>query len=123
MHYLSIENLTKTYADKPLFRNISFNINEGDKIALVALNGTGKSSLLKIITGADVADEGKVWINKDVNVVYLDQDPDLDMEKNVLDNIFQFDHPIINAIRKYEALIDNENPDPQALSDAIKDMD
>lgn len=123
MHYLSIENLTKTYADKPLFENISFHINEGDKIALVALNGTGKSSLLKIITGADIADEGKVWIHKDVNVVFLDQDPQMNNDATILDNIFQFEHPIINAIRNYEHLAEQENPDAIAMADAMQQMD
>src|SRR5690606_8491276 len=111
MHYLSIENLSKTFADKPLFSNISFNINEGDKIALVALNGTGKSSLLKIICGTEIADEGNIWIHKDVNVVFLDQDPVLNNALSILDNIFQFDHPIINAIRKYEAIATQDDPD------------
>ena len=75
MHYLSVENLTKTYADKPLFENISFHINEGDKVALVALNGAGKSTLLRIIAGEEIADEGKVWVHKDVNVVLLQKIP------------------------------------------------
>lgn len=123
MHYLSVENLSKTYADKPLFENISFHINEGDKIALVALNGTGKSSLLKIIHGKDIADEGKVWIHKDVNVVFLEQDPVLDNDKNILDNIFQFDHPVINAIRQYEQLAAQESPDPVLMADAMRLMD
>jgi len=123
MHYLSVENLTKTYADKPLFENISFHINEGDKIALVALNGTGKSSLLKIIHGKDLADEGKVWIHKDVNVVFLEQDPVLDNDKNILDNIFQFDHPVINAIRQYEQLADQDSPDPLLMAEAMRIMD
>ena len=64
MHYVSVENLTKSYGIKPLFVNISFNIDEGDKIALVARNGSGKSTLLKILAGTEVADSGKVWINK-----------------------------------------------------------
>jgi ATP-binding cassette subfamily F protein uup len=123
MHYVAVENLTKTYADKPLFKNISFNINEGDKIAIVALNGTGKSSLLKILHGIDVPDEGKIWIHKDVNVVFLDQDPQMDAEKSILDNIFQFDHPIINAIRNYERLAEQENPDPIAIANAMQQMD
>jgi ATP-binding cassette subfamily F protein uup len=75
MHYLSVENLTKSYADKPLFENLTFHIQEGDKIALVALNGTGKSTLLKILCGQEIPDEGKVWIHKDVKVVLLDQNP------------------------------------------------
>ncbi len=123
MHYLSVENLTKTYADNPLFENINFNINEGDKIALVALNGTGKSSLLKIIFGTDFADAGKVWIHKDVNVVFLDQNPQLNNQTSILQNIFQFDHPIINAISAYEQLTEQENPDPIALAAAMQLMD
>lgn len=123
MHYLSVENLTKTYADKPLFENISFNINEGDKIALVALNGTGKSSLLKIICGQDVQDAGKLWIHKDVNVVFLDQDPKMDGSKSVIDNIFQFEHPILNAIRHYETLVAQDEPDAIELADAMHVMD
>src|SRR6188768_635254 len=77
MHYVSVENLTKSYGIKPLFENISFHISEGDKIALVARNGAGKSTLLKIIAGLDSADEGKIWINKDVDVAYFEQDPHL----------------------------------------------
>jgi len=123
MHYLSVENLTKTYADKPLFENISFNISEGDKIALVALNGTGKSSLLKIICGQDVQDAGKLWIHKDVNVVFLDQDPKMDGSKSVIDNIFQFEHPILNAIRHYETLVAQDEPDAIELADAMHVMD
>lgn len=123
MHYLSVENLTKTYADNPLFENINFNINEGDKIALVALNGTGKSSLLKIIFGTDFADAGKVWIHKDVNVVFLDQNPQLNNQTSILQNIFQFDHPIINAISAYEQLTEQENPDTIALAEAMQLMD
>lgn len=123
MHYLSVENLTKTYADKPLFENISFHINEGDKIALVALNGTGKSSLLKIICGIDVQDSGKLWVNKDVNVVFLDQDPKMDGSKSVIDNIFQFEHPILNAIRHYETLVAQEEPDAIELAEAMHVMD
>jgi ABC transport system ATP-binding/permease protein len=69
MHYVSAEGLTKSYGIQPLFENISFNIEEGDKIALVARNGTGKSTLLKILAGQETPDEGKVWINKEVDVV------------------------------------------------------
>ena len=62
MHYVSAENLSKSYGIKPLFENISFHISEGDKIALVARNGTGKSTLLKIIAGKETTDEGKIWV-------------------------------------------------------------
>ncbi len=121
MHYVSVEGLTKSYGIQPLFENISFNIEEGDKIALVARNGTGKSTLLRILAGTEIADEGKVWINKDVDVVLLEQEPSFVEEKSVLDNIFFHNHPVINAIKEYEAL--EEEGDPDKLSDAIMKMD
>lgn len=106
MHYVSAEDLGKSYGVKPLFENISFHISEGDKIALVARNGTGKSTLLKIIAGREFADEGKLWINKDVDVAFFEQEPVLEESKTVLDNIFQIAHPIINVIKNYEAAVD-----------------
>src|SRR6186997_11585 len=75
MHYVSVEGLTKSFGIKPLFSNISFHIEEGDKIALVARNGSGKTTLLKILAGQETGDEGKAWINKDVDVVLFEQDP------------------------------------------------
>jgi ATP-binding cassette subfamily F protein uup len=121
MHYVSVEGLTKSYGIQPLFENISFNIEEGDKIALIARNGTGKSTLLRILAGKETADEGKVWINKDVDVVLLEQEPSFVEHKSVLDNIFFHNHPIINAIKEYELL--EEEGDPDKLSDAIIKMD
>lgn len=106
MHYVSAENLQKSYGIKPLFENISFHISEGDKIALVARNGSGKSTLLKMIAGKEFADEGKIWINKDVDVAFFEQDPQLQENKTVLDNIFHVAHPVINVIKKYEAAVD-----------------
>ena len=108
MHYVSVEELTKAYGIKPLFQNISFHIEEGDKIALVARNGSGKSTLLKILAGKETPDEGKVWINKDVDVALFEQEPSFNEDKSILDNIFFHDHPIINAIKQYE-LMSEEN--------------
>jgi ABC transport system ATP-binding/permease protein len=122
MHYVSVEGLSKAYGIQPLFSNISFNIEEGDKIALVARNGTGKSTLLRILAGKETADEGKVWINKDVDVVLLEQEPSFIEEKSVLDNIFFHNHPVINAIKEYE-LLEDEEGDPDKLSAAIMKMD
>lgn len=121
MHYVSVEGLTKSYGIQPLFKNISFHIEEGDKIALVARNGTGKSTLLRILAGKEFADEGKVWINKDVDVVLLEQEPSFVEEKSVLDNIFFHNHPVINAIKEYELL--EEEGDPGKLGEAIMKMD
>jgi ABC transport system ATP-binding/permease protein len=121
MHYVSVEGLTKSYGIQPLFSNISFHISEGDKIALVARNGTGKSTLLKILSGKETADSGKVWINKDVDVVLFEQDPMFEEDKSISDNIFFHNHPVINAIKKYEAASEEENP--EELNAAIIKMD
>lgn len=109
MHYVSAENLGKSYGIKPLFNNISFHISEGDKIALVARNGSGKSTLLKIIAGKEVADEGKIWINKEVDVALFEQEPQLEEKETVLNNIFHVAHPVINVIKEYEAAVDEGN--------------
>jgi ATP-binding cassette subfamily F protein uup len=121
MHYVSVEGLTKSYGIKPLFKNISFHIEEGDKIALVARNGSGKSTLLKILAGKEIADEGKVWINKDVDVVLLEQESSFIESKSILDNIFFHDHAIINAIKEYEAI--SEEANAEKLTAAIVKMD
>ncbi|MBR6305508.1 MAG: ATP-binding cassette domain-containing protein, partial [Bacteroidales bacterium] len=73
--YLQIENISKSYGPKVLFRGIDFNINEGDKVALIAPNGTGKTSLLKILAGKDSSDSGgKVLFLKDIRIAFLEQD-------------------------------------------------
>src|SRR5215510_7184613 len=121
MHYVSVEALTKAYGIKPLFQNISFHIEEGDKIALVARNGSGKSTLLKILAGKESPDEGKVWIHKDVDVVLFEQEPHFEESRTVAENIFFHDHPMINAIREFEAI--SEEGDPIKLNKAIIKMD
>lgn len=122
MHYVSADGLTKSYGITPLFSNISFHIEEGDKIALVARNGSGKSTLLKILAGKEIADEGKCRINKDVDVVLFEQEPSFNEDHTILDNIFFHDHPMINAIKEYEAA--SEKIDAGAeLSNAIIKMD
>lgn len=121
MHYVTIEQLGKSFGIKPLFDDVSFHINEGDKIALVARNGSGKSTLLKILAGKETADAGKVWINKDVNVVLFEQEPILLDRSTILDNIFSHNHPIINAIKKFEAAEDSGDAD--LMTAAIIEMD
>ena len=121
MHYVSVEGISKSYGVKPLFQNISFHISEGDKIALVAKNGSGKSTLLKILSGKETAESGKVWIHKDVTVALFEQEPKFNEEMSVLDNIFHHDHPIINAIKHFEAM--SEEHDVEGLGEAIIRMD
>ena len=121
MHYVSVENLSKTFGVKPLFNNISFHLEEGDKIALVAKNGTGKSTLLKILAGKETAESGTVWIHKDVTIALFEQEPAFVENKTVLDNIFHHEHPVINAIKYFEAVSETEDVDK--ITDALMRMD
>jgi len=95
MHYASIENISKSFGIRTLFKSITLNIEEGDKIALVARNGSGKSTLLKIIAGLDTPDTGTVWVHKDIKVVMLQQDNDFDGKKTIWDNVLRLDNPVI----------------------------
>lgn len=121
MHYVSAEGLSKSYGIKPLFTNISFHIEEGDKIALVARNGTGKSTLLNILSGKETPDSGTVWIHKDVTVALFEQEPSFIENRSILDNIFHHDHPMIRAIKGYEEAVDSG--DEQQLTKSIIEMD
>lgn len=121
MHFVSVEKIGKAYGIKPLFKGISFHINEGNKIALIARNGSGKSTLLNILAGKETADLGTVWIHKDVKVVLFEQDPSFDEHSNVLDNIFSHQHPVLDAIKKYEAAEDSGDAD--LITKAVVEMD
>jgi len=123
MHYVSAEGISKSFGVKPLFSNISFHISEGDKIALVAKNGSGKSTLLKMLSGREQPDEGKVWINKDVTVALFEQDPTFNEELSVADNIFHYKHPVAEALRDYERILESPEKDPVALSEALAKID
>ncbi len=121
MHYVSAEGLTKSFGITPLFRNISFHINEGDKIALIARNGVGKSTLLRILRGRETVDDGKLWIHKDVTVALFEQDPIFEEDRSVLENIFHINHPVMKAIADYESAAESE--DGHALAEAMSRME
>ena len=121
MHYLSAEGLSKSYGIQPLFQGLSFHIQQGNKIALVARNGSGKSTLLKILAGQETSDSGKCWVHKDVQVILFEQEPLFNESASVLDNIFAYEHPVIQVIKRYEAAC--ESADTDALTDVIGEMD
>ena len=102
MNYISVENLTKTYGIVTLFEDISFNINEGDKIAIVAKNGSGKTTLLNILMGKDFADSGTVVINKDIQVVLFDQEIHSESGQTITEFIMSLDSPPMQALRNYQ---------------------
>ena len=88
--YLQIENISKSYGPKVLFEHIGFNVNEGDKIALIAPNGTGKTSLLRILAGKDSSDSGgRILFLKDIRIAFLEQEYDYDPEATVWDQIMK----------------------------------
>lgn len=102
MNILSIENLSKSYGMKNLFHHLSFGIDENDKIGLIGVNGTGKSTFLKIIAGLEEADEGKVMIGNGIEVQYLAQNPDFDPQDTVLEQVFKGYSPLMKVLRAYE---------------------
>ena len=102
MNYLTVEKLSKTYGEKLLFNEITFGLEKGQKTALIAKNGTGKSTLLNIIAGFEEPDEGQVVIRKDITVSYLPQIDDFDNDVSVLDALFDSQTPSIQAIKEYE---------------------
>ncbi len=123
MHYASVENISKSFGIRTLFKNITINIEEGDKIALVARNGTGKSTLMKIIAGMETADSGIVWVHKDVKTVMLQQDNDFDPEKTIWDNVLRLDNPVIKVVKEYEQFLENGAEDHDKLGDLMASLD
>ena len=109
MNYISVENLTKTYGIVTLFEDISFNINEGDKIAIVAKNGSGKTTLLNILMGKDFADSGTVVINKDIQVVLFDQEIHFESRQTITEFIMSLDSPPMQALRTYQKSLTSDN--------------
>ncbi len=105
MNYLSIENLSKYYGEKLLFDHVSFGVDKGQKIALIAKNGMGKTTLLNIIMGKDIPDNGKVTLRGDIRVGYLPQLFDNGEDNSVFDAIFESDSQQVKAIKAYESAL------------------
>jgi len=119
VNYVSVENISKSFGERVLFKNISFGINEGQKIGFVAKNGTGKTSILNIIAGIDSTDTGKVVTRKDINISYLSQEPILDENLTVEEIINTSDSFILKIIATYENALLN----PDDLEDFQKAFD
>ncbi|KUP06500.1 multidrug ABC transporter ATP-binding protein [Bacillus coahuilensis p1.1.43] len=102
MKTISIENVSKTYGEKQLFQKLSLTIQEGEKIGLIGINGTGKSTLLKIISGIEEPDEGTFDHPKDYRITYLSQNPSLEQNLTILEQVYKSDAEIMRVIREYE---------------------
>ena len=122
MNYLSVENISKSYGERILFKNISFGINSGQKIGFVAKNGTGKTSLLNILSGDDTPDDGNVVYRKNLKVSFLSQNPLLDPKLTIEETIFSSDNPILKIIEAYEKAIVNHD-DSEAYQLAFDNME
>ncbi|MCL3780734.1 ABC transporter ATP-binding protein [Prolixibacteraceae bacterium JC049] len=119
--YLQVENLSKRFGDLVLFENISFTIGEKQKVALIAKNGTGKSSLLNILGGNDTQDEGKLTITNDIKIGYLSQNPEFASDISVIDSILNNDTEEIRAIKAYEAAL--QSGDSDLMSETMQNLD
>ena len=119
--FLQIEDLTKSYGDRILFESITFGVNEGDKIGVIAKNGTGKSTLLKIISGKETADEGKITFRSDLRVGILDQMPKFSTDATVLDSCLLDNSQTAKIIAQYEYALTNGDADE--INSAISLMD
>ena len=118
---LQVENLTKSFGDLVLFENISFAIEDGRRVALVAKNGTGKTTLLNIIAGREDHDGGSVVPRRDLRIAYLEQSPVYPAEMTVLEACFLSENPALKAIAEYERAI--EEPSGEGLQEAMARMD
>lgn len=114
MNYLLIEKLSKSYGEKELFSDITFGIDQGSKVALIARNGAGKSSLLNIISGKDLPDSGSVVFRKDIRWSYLPQNPLMDDNQSVFDVLFHSENEFMRAIRDYEFSLNRLKHDDSA---------
>lgn len=117
MNLLSIENLAKSYGERVLFEDITFGIDAGDKIGLIGVNGTGKSTFLKIIAGVEAADTGKISKGNSIAIQYLPQNPAFDEEATVLEQVFKGYSPLMQTLREYERVLaqSQKYPEEQGL--------
>ncbi|MCP4442928.1 MAG: ABC-F family ATP-binding cassette domain-containing protein [Aureispira sp.] len=122
MNFLTVENAAKAYGDRVLFDDVTFYINKGDRVAFIAKNGSGKTSLLNIITEKETADKGTVWVHHKITTGYLSQDPDLDPKDTVFEAVYNSPSPVMQAIAAYEASMLNLE-DAEAMQEAMAAMD
>lgn len=122
MNLLTVENISKSFGELSLFSNISFGINKDQKIALIAKNGSGKTSILNILSGKDASDTGQINSRKGIRISFLEQEPELDPKLTVEETIFASDNEVLKVILNYEhALINPE--DENAYQKAFEAME
>jgi len=114
MNFLSVDQVSKTWHDKAVLDGVTFGIQQGEKVAVVAANGQGKSTLFSIIVGKETADSGKAIIRKDIKYAYLSQDTDINEDLSILENILLDDHEVTRALTRYNKVLDQLEEDPES---------
>jgi ATP-binding cassette subfamily F protein uup len=122
LNYLNVENISKSYGELSLFENLSFSIHKDQKIAFVAKNGTGKTTILNILSGKDTPDSGQIIYRKDLRTTFLSQEPVLDQSLTVEETILKSDNPILNVIKTYHQALENPE-DSKLYQTAFDDME
>ena len=122
MNYLNVENISKSYGELNLFEDLSFSIHKDQKIAFVAKNGTGKTSILNILSGKDAPDTGQIIYRKGLRTTFLSQEPVLDQNLTIEETIFNSDNPILKVINTYHAALENPE-DSNLYQTAFDDME
>jgi len=122
VNYLSVENISKSYGERTLFEELSFGINKDQKIAFVAKNGTGKTSILNILAGKDTPDTGQVVQRKGIHIAYLSQEENFDLSLNIEQTIFATENKILPIIKQYETALENPD-DSEAYQKAFEMME
>ena len=122
MNYASIENISKSFGERIIFKDLSFGINEGQKIGLIAKNGTGKTSLLKILSGEDQPDQGEVNYRKSIKTAFLPQEPNLNPNLSIEETIFASDNEVLKIINQYEKALKNPE-DTESMQKAFDLME
>ena len=128
MNYLSVENISKSYGERVLFESLTFGLSQGDKVALIANNGTGKTSMLKIIAGQDVSESGKITLRKGIRIGYLEQEPLFNDNYTIKELLDNSSTEMMSIIRDYEIALENQSNDyndttSQKFEEASVNMD
>ncbi|MFD2670004.1 ABC-F family ATP-binding cassette domain-containing protein [Marinicrinis sediminis] len=116
MNLCNVEHITKSYGIKPLLTDVSFSLDKGDRVGIIGVNGTGKSTLLKIIAGLEPADTGQVTYANGLVIEYLGQNPDFDPDSTILDYVFSSSHPLMVLLKEHESILKQLESQPEDTS-------
>ena len=124
MNYLSVEKISKSFGEKTIFSDVTFGIDKGQKIALVAKNGTGKTTLLNCLIGKDSTDDGRVVFRKEVSYDYMKQDDSFDSNSTILEEVLRGENDQLNLLYQYnKALAFNDENSIERLIDQMTELD